>query len=104
MRRILVFGIVLALLVFGCVQNPPANITNNSSTNSTFPPGYEVKDYCQKDSDCVRLAKCCDCGDGEYVNTYHQEDPVCTGPRCMCAIRDTIGKCEKGKCVAIQAR
>jgi eight-cysteine-cluster-containing protein len=100
MRRLMALGIVLALLVFGCVQYPPTNITGNSSNNSTtFPPGYEVKDYCQKDGDCVRLEKCCDCGDGEYVNQYHQAPP-CTGPRCMCAIRDTVGKCQMNRCVA----
>ncbi len=92
MRHMIFAAVFLAmsLLLAGCL-NPPNNI----------PPGYEVKDYCQKDSDCVRLNSCCDCGLGLYVNTYNQNETECTGPRCMCAIANSYGKCQSNKCVAI---
>ncbi|MFH1222457.1 MAG: eight-cysteine-cluster domain-containing protein [Candidatus Micrarchaeota archaeon] len=95
MKAILVL-LAVGLLIFGCIQPPvpPGN-------NTVIPPGYEVKDYCQKDGDCVRLNKCCDCGAGEYVNTYDQQQPNCTGPRCMCAIMDSKGQCIANKCTAV---
>ncbi len=68
----------------------------------SYPPGYEIADYCQQDSDCVRLNKCCDCGMGTYVNTYHQQKLDCPGPRCMCAIMNTRGACQDNRCVAVQ--
>lgn len=90
-----VLAIILGLLVAGCIQAPPGNNT------TAIPPGYEVKDYCIKDSDCVRLNKCCDCGLGEYVNIYNQQNPECTGPRCMCPIALSKGVCQGNRCVAV---
>jgi eight-cysteine-cluster-containing protein len=102
--------ILLGLLIAGCVQ-PPQGIGNNT-TNGTVtppannttavPPGYEVADYCQKDSDCVRKNSCCDCGLGEFVNKYNQQ-PECppNEPRCACAIRLSHGECNASKCVAV---
>jgi len=79
--------IFIIMLIAGCTQQ-------------ATPPGYGVKDYCQKDSDCVRLNKCCDCGLGEYVNIYNQ-GPECTGPRCLCPIAISHGGCQENKCVAV---
>ncbi|MEW6722514.1 MAG: eight-cysteine-cluster domain-containing protein [Candidatus Micrarchaeota archaeon] len=77
------------------ISAPPANNT------TTVPPGYEVKDYCRQDSDCVRLNSCCDCGLGQYVNIYNQQ-PECTeGPSCMCPIALSHGECEDNKCIAV---
>ncbi len=107
MRGIYVLALILGLLIAGCVQPPPptGNNTTNGTTgnNSTFiPPGYEVKDYCEKDSDCVRLNKCCDCGLGEYVNKYNQQPECPPGqPRCMCAIALSEGKCDGNVCIAV---
>jgi len=100
MRLIL---LAIGLLLFGCLLPiGEKNLTNTTPpVNKTIPPGYEVQDYCEKDSDCVRLNSCCDCGDGVYVNTYHQQNVECDGHRCMCPIRDTVGKCEKNKCIAV---
>ena len=67
----------------------------------TYPSGYDAKDYCLKDSDCVRLSKCCDCGIGEFVNSYHQEIPDCPGPRCLCPTSLSVGACQDNTCVAI---
>jgi eight-cysteine-cluster-containing protein len=76
-------------------EPPPANNTTG------IPPGYEVKDYCKADTDCVRLNKCCDCGIGEYVNQYHQVEPLCTGPQCGCPIQLSHGECQDNKCTAV---
>ncbi len=93
------------LFVSGCVLELPAgNNTNTSGNNSTIiPPGYTVKDYCERDSDCYRQVKCCDCGLGEYVNKYNLDNPICTSPRCLCPISDTIGKCAGNRCIATPA-
>ncbi|MDD5171495.1 MAG: eight-cysteine-cluster domain-containing protein [Candidatus ainarchaeum sp.] len=90
MKTISVLALILVLLGAGCIQTP------------SVPPGYEVKDYCEKDSDCVRLDKCCDCGLGEYVNTYNQQNPECTGPQCLCSIMLSKGVCQENKCVAVE--
>ena len=96
--------VVFSLTTYGCINTPPANnstiIPPQNNTTAIIPPGYEVKDYCQKDSDCVRLNSCCDCGIGVYVNTYNQV-PECTGVRCMCATRLSKGACQASKCVAV---
>ncbi len=81
-----------------------SNVTNASNaTNITIqiPAGYEVKDYCEKDGDCVRQNECCDCGPGEYVNRYNLETPNCTGPVCACAGQPSMGVCRQNKCVAV---
>jgi len=108
MRSIFAFVLVLGLLGVGCVQTPPGgqgnNTTNITPGNNTtvVPPGYEVKDYCEKDSDCVRLNKCCDCGLGEYVNIYNQQPECPPGePRCMCPIALSHGECNESRCVAV---
>ncbi|MFH0884621.1 MAG: eight-cysteine-cluster domain-containing protein [Candidatus Micrarchaeota archaeon] len=99
--------VILVLVVAGCIQPPPpaannsTNITPPANNTTSVPPGFEVKDYCQKDSDCIRLNKCCDCGLGEYVNTYNQENPECTGPQCKCAIALSHGECQTNRCVAV---
>jgi eight-cysteine-cluster-containing protein len=80
---------------------PPQNLTNGTNATIPVPPGYEVKDYCEKDMDCVRQKKCCDCGAGEYVNRYNLDDPSCTGPACACPIQESIGICRKNACVAV---
>ena len=92
MKRMLVLLIIVSIVsvfVSGCL-NPPNHI----------PPGYEVKDYCEKDNDCVRLKSCCDCGYGKYVNIYNQGEE-CTGLVCKCAIANSYGKCQNNKCVAV---
>jgi eight-cysteine-cluster-containing protein len=124
--RILIL-LAIGLLIAGCTSNttPPANnstITppsdnttvtppgNNTTTppgNTTpppdnIPPGYEVKDYCEKDADCVRLNSCCDCGPGQYVNTYNQQAECQPGePVCKCAIQLSHGECQDNRCVAV---
>ncbi len=113
MRTFSIFALILALVIAGCLQAPPAppgnnttvtppgNNTTASGNNTTaVPPGYEVKDFCKADTDCVRLNKCCDCGLGEYVNTYNQQNPECTGPQCMCPIALSKGVCRDNRCVA----
>ncbi len=127
MKAILFLLAIGMLLVAGCLQ-PPApgenatnqsNITNISGmTNGTgtanvtnitgpanvtipVPPGYEVKDYCEKDGDCVRQRKCCDCGPGEYVNRYNLDNPECSGPQCACPTQESLGMCRKNACVAV---
>lgn len=77
---------------------PPPPPENNTTT---VPPGYEAKDYCKANSDCVRLNKCCDCGEGEYVNKYNQVEVICGEPRCMCPIALSHGECHSNKCVAV---
>lgn len=116
MRRILAFLVFGLLLFHGCTQSKPApqaNATNQSNYtappalpsnvtgNSTVPPGYEVKDYCVQDSDCVRQQECCDCGLGEYVNIYNVEAPVCTPPQCACPMMRSSGACQGNRCVAV---
>ncbi len=107
------FLLLLSLaMLAGCTgpQPPGQNATNGTVANQTnttgnytipVPPGYEVRDYCEQDPDCVRLKKCCDCGAGEYVNIYNQDNPSCTGPQCLCAIQDSVGVCRKNRCVAV---
>jgi len=100
MKSEFVILVIVGLVLVGCVQNPPPpNVTGNNTT--IIPPGYEVKDYCQKDSDCVRLHKCCDCGMGEYVNIYNQQNPDCPGPRCLCAEMASKGVCKSNRCIAV---
>ncbi len=107
MRAVLMIAFA-ALLVAGCAGTPgtggnQTNQTNiSNSTNSTVPPGYEVQDYCQQDSDCVRLNSCCSCGIGAYVNKYNQA-PQCPqgSPRCMCAEIPSHGACQDNKCVGV---
>jgi len=95
MKEVLAFVLIAGLLLSGCTfPKAPGN-------NTTVPPGYEVKDFCKKDADCVRLNKCCDCGLGEYVNIYHQENPACTGPRCLCPIALSKGECQNNSCIAV---
>lgn len=95
--RMLTFAILLGLLAAGCIQPPPPSVNNSTS----IPPGYEVKDYCQKDEDCVRLNSCCDCGLGGYVNRYNQQPECPLGePRCMCPIALSKGLCLNNECVA----
>jgi hypothetical protein len=115
MRRILLLLLLGLLLSFGCTQSKPSpsnvsNVSNytappspppNATGKAVIPPGYEVKDYCMQDSDCVRQRKCCDCGIGEYVNFYNLEDPVCAGPSCACPIMRSNGACVNNKCVAV---
>ncbi|MFH1199859.1 MAG: hypothetical protein V1708_02220 [Candidatus Micrarchaeota archaeon] len=60
-----------------------------------------AQDYCNADSDCVRQGNCCDCGLGKYVNRKYAQEVSCTSPRCMCAIRESKGVCEKNKCKAV---
>ena len=93
MGRALFVLVLVGLLAAGCIQMPPVP--------PTYPPGYEAKDYCQKDSDCVRQGSCCDCGLGVYVNTYHLNTSACNGPRCMCAIALSKGECQLNRCVAV---
>jgi len=106
MKSFLLF-IILGLLVVGCIQTaPPGNnttITPPGNNTTAIPPGYEVKDFCKSDGDCVRLNRCCDCGLGEYVNAYNQQNPECTGPQCMCPIALSKGVCQDNKCVAVAA-
>jgi eight-cysteine-cluster-containing protein len=109
MRAILIALMIIGgLILAGCLNGNPGlgnttNTTNTTSgTNITIPPGYEVPDYCQKDSDCVRLNSCCDCGLGQYANIYNQKPP-CTGPRCMCAIMLADISCNNNKCVGTPA-
>lgn len=101
MKLLIALGI--ALLIFGCMQvKPGGNDTNiTPGNNTTIPSGYEVKDFCKKDSDCVRLNSCCDCGLGVYVNKYNQQPECLPGqPRCMCPIALSKGLCLDNKCVA----
>jgi eight-cysteine-cluster-containing protein len=105
--KTLAFLAILLLAAAGCIQTPPTasnnttNITPPANNTTAVPPGYEVKDYCQKDADCVRLNKCCDCGLGEYVNTYNQKPECPPGePRCMCPIALSKGICQSNRCVA----
>ncbi len=107
--KLLLSFIILAVLLAGCTQTqPPINNTNNSNitvpptnnSNSSIPPGYEVTDYCQVDSDCVRLNSCCDCGFGTYVNIYNQQAQCIRKPRCMCPIALSKGVCINNKCAA----
>lgn len=109
MRSVFIFALVLGLLAAGCIQTPPGgqgnnttNITPPANNTTSVPPGYEVADYCQKDSDCVRKNSCCDCGLGQYVNNYNQQ-PECppNEPRCMCAIALSHGECNASRCVAV---
>jgi len=92
-RALFVLVLAAGLLAAGCTQGPPA-----------YPPGYEAKDYCRKDSDCVRQNKCCDCGLGEYVNTYHLNASECNGPRCLCPIALSKGVCRENACTAVPAQ
>ncbi len=89
-----------------CQDNKCVAVADNPVTppenNTTIPPGYEVKDYCQQDSDCVRLNSCCDCGMGTYVNKYNQQEPICSGPRCLCPTAPSSGACVDNRCVAVQ--
>ncbi len=89
-----------------CQDNKCVGVADNPVTppenNTTIPAGYEVKDYCQQDSDCVRLNSCCDCGAGTYVNKYNQQQPICSGPRCLCPVAPSSGACVDNKCVAVQ--
>ena len=105
MKAILAIALILGLLAAGCIQPPGTgnNTTVAPPANNTtsVPPGYDVKDYCEEDGDCVRLNKCCDCGLGEYVNAYNQENPECTGPQCKCAVALSHGECQDNKCVAV---
>ncbi|MFN7991366.1 MAG: eight-cysteine-cluster domain-containing protein [Candidatus Micrarchaeia archaeon] len=96
MRTFSALAILALLVVAGCLQAPPAN-----GTNQTVPPGYEVKDYCKTNDDCVRQQSCCDCGLGVYVNRFNYNSSPCTGPVCKCAIRDSKGECQGNKCVAV---
>ncbi len=98
MKTFFVALMIFSLLIYGCTNPPPAN--NSTSNTTNIPPGYEVKDYCQKDSDCVRMNSCCDCGSGTYVNAYNQV-PQCNSTRCMCATRLSTGACQSNKCVAV---
>ncbi|MEW6036029.1 MAG: eight-cysteine-cluster domain-containing protein [Candidatus Micrarchaeota archaeon] len=104
------FLLAIGLVIAGCTQPPAGNGTQNNTTgnggpgtgNATIPPGYEVKDYCRNDSDCVRLNKCCDCGMGEYVNKYNQKAECPPGePQCMCPIQLSHGECVNDRCVAV---
>jgi eight-cysteine-cluster-containing protein len=115
--RLFAIALLLGLIIAGCTQSPPPAQNNttiipaNNTTNGTvippannttgIPPGYEVKDYCRIDEDCVRLNKCCDCGLGEYVNIYNQQNPVCEGPQCACPVGSSRGVCEENRCVAV---
>ena len=99
--------LLVMMMIAGCTTSPPpqngSNGTPNVSNNTTtVPPGYEASGYCQQDSDCVRLKKCCDCGMGEYVNIYHQAEPACGGPECACASALSHGECRNNSCVAVQ--
>ncbi len=96
MNATLIVLILAGLLAIGCIQAPPVP--------PIIPPGYEVKDYCEKDADCVRQNKCCDCGLGEYVNTYHLNASECNGPRCLCAMALSKGVCQEHRCVGVPAR
>lgn len=95
-------GFLLTILVLGCLQQKPSENATNMTNNTTVPSGYEVKDYCENDSDCVRVNKCCDCGLGEYVNRYNQQ-PECPKdqPRCLCATALSHGECQNNKCAAV---
>ena len=96
--KTLAYLAIFVLAIAGCVQTPPPPANNTT----TVPPGYEVKDYCQKDGDCVRLNSCCDCGLGVYVNTYNQKPECAPGePVCKCAIALSHGECQSGRCVAV---
>ena len=99
---LLAIGIII---ISGCLQiNSGTNSTEHNITilNNTIPPGYEVKDYCKVDSDCVRAENCCDCGLGVYINKYNNPSTNCNGkPRCMCAITLSKGICKENKCTAI---
>jgi len=106
--KTLAYLAILVLAIAGCIQTPPpasnntTNITPPANNTTAVPPGYEVKDYCQKDSDCVRLNSCCDCGLGVYVNTYNQKPECPPGePRCACAMRLSHGECNASRCVAV---
>ena len=89
--------VLLGIFLFGCITPPPP-----PGNNTTIPPGYEVRDYCKTDSDCVRLNKCCDCGLGEYVNKYNQVEVDCSGgPLCKCATFDSRGECENNRCIGV---
>lgn len=57
--------------------------------------------YCDVDSDCVRKNSCCDCGLGNYINKKFQEAVECEGPRCLCAVMDSTGKCVNHQCIAV---
>jgi len=93
-----ILAVLAGLLMLGCIQ---VSTVNNITI---IPPGYEVKDYCVKDSDCVRQNKCCDCGLGDYVNRYNLDNPNCTGPRCMCPIALSEGVCNSSRCAAVAVR
>jgi eight-cysteine-cluster-containing protein len=79
-----------------------SNVTANA-TNTTIqiPAGYEVKDYCVKDGDCVRQNQCCDCGPGEYVNRYNLDNPDCNGSACTCQPQASMGVCRQNKCMTV---
>ena len=101
-ERIVLLALAIGFLILGpgCVNSDQSG--NTSGTNiTTYPPGYEAADYCERDSDCYRQIKCCDCGDGEYVNKYHLATPSCAGPKCLCPISDTKGACNSHKCMAV---
>ncbi len=124
--RLVAIALLLGLIIAGCTQSPPPAANNttiipgnnttigsgDNATNGTIsppannttsiPPGYEVKDYCRIDEDCVRLNRCCDCGLGQYVNIYSQENPECTGPQCGCPISLSKGECQDNKCIAVE--
>lgn len=100
--RIVFIALVIGsvFLASGCVDSQQNG--NQTQTNITsYPPGYETADYCERDSDCYRQIKCCDCGDGDYVNKYHLATPTCAGPKCLCPISDTKGACKSHRCVAV---
>ncbi len=106
--KTLAYLAILVLAIAGCIQTPPpasnntTNITPPANNSTAVPPGYEVKDYCQKDGDCVRLNSCCDCGLGVYVNTYNQKPECPPGePVCKCAIAPSKGVCQSSRCVAV---
>lgn len=57
--------------------------------------------YCDSDADCVRKNSCCDCGLGDYINKKYQVEVSCQGPRCLCPIADSVGKCVNNRCAAV---
>ncbi len=105
MRSYFAFLVIIGILILGagCISGPQGG-GGNETNIMNYPPGYEVKDYCERDSDCFRQVKCCDCGEGEYVNKYHIENPLCSGPRCLCPIMDTVGACRSNRCVPAPAQ
>jgi eight-cysteine-cluster-containing protein len=96
MRIFVLLTVIFGILFLGCIAPPPP------ANNTTIPPGYEVRDYCKADTDCVRLNRCCDCGLGVYVNKYNQKVVDCTKePVCECAAIESRGECQDNKCVGV---